>query len=203
MSKSFLGLTPGPALRSLSLSLVFSASLTACGDPPKITATGSGASGGTNSGAGGSSGGNASNGGTTGGGAPVINLPDASAGGSTGATGLDAADAPTCGFQNFTLMKETPEILLVLDRSSSMNRPPAGTPGMMPMAGATLWTDTLTALDQVVKNTEGSVHWGLKMFPQPTACMVADVAEVEVAANNYMAVLDKARMTGLNTTSGG
>lgn len=130
-------------------------------------------------------------------------LPDASAGGAMGPTGLDAADAQTCGLENFSLVKETPEILLVLDRSSSMNRMPATPPGMMPMIGATLWTDALTALDDVVKNTQSAVHWGLKLFPLPTACMVAEGAEVEVAPNNYDPVLMKARTTGLNTTTGG
>jgi hypothetical protein len=90
-----------------------------------------------------------------------------------------------------------PEILLVLDRSSSMNRMPVGAPvGSM----ATLWTDALGAVDEVVKATQTGVQWGLKMFPAPTGCMVADGAEVGIAPNNYDMVIGKAKMTGTNDT---
>ena len=58
----------------------------------------------------------------------------------------------------------------------------------MAAVGATLWTETLAAVDDVVMSTQTGVNWGLKLFPLPTGCMVSPAAEVPVAANNYMAV---------------
>ena len=98
----------------------------------------------------------------TGGGQDAFVLPDVSGTGGAGAT--DAGeDERQCGLQSFDLQKVPPDLMLVLDRSSSMN-------AMVPGAamGATLWTETLAAVDDVVKNTQSGVNWGLKLFPLPT-----------------------------------
>jgi hypothetical protein len=108
------------------------------------------------------------------------------------------ADARECGFEKFKLERLPPSLMLVLDRSSSMGRAPEGG-----VAGATLWSETLGALDEVVKGTQALVKWGLKLFPLPDGCSVADGAEVVVAANNYDMVLARARATGFNENGQG
>jgi hypothetical protein len=184
--------------------------LLGCSETPKVTG-GASASGGKNgtagsSGQGGTSGAAAGGAGNPGQGqggnaGPGIELPDAS--GAGGAPASDAElinDAPACGLQTFKLDKVPPEILLVLDRSSSMNRLPVGA-----MVGSmtTLWSDALGAVDEVVKSTQTGVQWGLKMFPVPTGCMVADGTEVAIAPNNYDMVLGKAKTTGTNNLTTG
>src|SRR6185503_19453135 len=113
------------------------------------------------------------------------------AGGSTGgATGLggfnfDAStDSPaTCGLQNFDLKRKSAEILLVLDRSKSMIEDTVAD-------GVTKkWDAALPALKQVIMDTNTSVSWGLKVFPEgeDSACVAASVSNnvvVPMAANN-------------------
>jgi hypothetical protein len=191
-----------------ALALLLPSLLLACNESPMVFGSSSGGSSGSNGGStgstaggGSSSQGGSSPGGTTGAGGGFT-ISDAAAG-TGGGPGSDAGyinDAPVCNLQNIKLEKVPPELLLVLDRSSSMNRIPVGAPvGSM----ATLWTDALGAVDEVVKSTQTAVQWGLKMFPVPTGCMVADGTEIPIAANNYDMVIGKAKMTGTNTTSGG
>jgi hypothetical protein len=108
------------------------------------------------------------------------------------------ADARECGFEKFQLERVPPSLMLVLDRSSSMGRMPVGG-----AAGSSLWTETLGAMDEVVKGTQMLVRWGLKLFPQPDGCRVADGAEAPVAANNYDMVVGLSRMTGFNQSGSG
>jgi hypothetical protein len=178
-----------------------------CTDRPEVSNTtggsmGAGGSrGGSSGNAGGSSGGNAggSSAGGSSGGLDAFVLPDVpGTGGSSGATDADQGDERQCGLENFKLEKTPPDLMLVLDRSSSMNQ-------MVPGAamGATLWTETLAAVDAVVMGTQAGVNWGLKLFPLPTGCMVSPGAEVPVAASNYMPVITRARMEGTNNAGGG
>ncbi len=184
------------ALGSLSLALLF-----ACNEQPRVTTpgglggTGTGVSG-TGSTPGGGQGGAAGSQ-TPGGNGGGFQLPDASTGGSSGEDAGEP-DAPACGLENFKLDKVPPEILLVLDRSSSMNAPSVG--GAM---GATLWTDALAAVKDVTEATQAGVHWGMQMFPMPNRCAVAAKPEVDVAANNAMAVNMTAMTTGSNTAGMG
>ena len=105
------------------------------------------------------------------------------------------ADARSCGFETFTLVRQPAALMLVLDRSSSMSRPAVGGP-----AGATLWSETLAALDEVVMGTQAGINWGLKLFPLPGGCTVADGPEAAVAPNNHVGVLGRARAEGYNAT---
>jgi hypothetical protein len=179
-----------------------------CTQRPEVSntagTTGAGGSrGGTSgSGTGGSSGGSNAGGSSAGGnsgGLDAFVLPEVpGSGGSAGATDADQGDERQCGLENFKLEKTPPDLMLVLDRSSSMNQ-------MVPGAqmAATLWTETLAAVDAVVMGTQAGVNWGLKLFPLPTGCMVSAGAEVPVATSNYTAVLDRARMEGTNMIGGG
>lgn len=161
----------------------------ACSSNPGVGPSGNGQGGG--SGAAGNSGAGASGGNTGAGGNLVI--PDAAgAGGGASGDAGEPGDGPTCGLENFQLERVPAELLLVLDRSSSMNRMPVGS------MGATLWDDTLAAVDQVVKATAMSIQWGLKLFPLPSGCMVSPAADVPMAANNYDPVLARARTESWN-----
>ncbi len=107
--------------------------------------------------------------------------------------GAPSADARSCGLEMFTLDRVPPSLMLVLDRSSSMGRAPVGGP-----AGATLWSETLAAVDDVLKTTQAGINWGLKLFPLPSGCQVADAPEVAVAANNHDMVITRANADGYN-----
>jgi von Willebrand factor type A domain len=125
--------------------------------------------------------------------APPFTLPDPPS-----APANPSADARACGFEKFALERVPPSLMLVLDRSGSMGRDAVGAP-----AGATLWTETLTAMDEVVRGTQATVKWGLKLFPLPARCTVADGAEVAIAPNNYDMVLSRARTTGISENNQG
>lgn len=105
-------------------------------------------------------------------------------------------DDKTCGFQNYMLERLPPEILIVLDRSSSMNRMATGAPG-------NLWMNTTSALDEVVRTTQDKVQWGLKMYPVPGGCNVADNVEVAIAPTNHMPVVMSMMGMGYNMTGDG
>jgi hypothetical protein len=153
---------------------------------------------------------------------PRVRYPHIGQGGAGGATGRDAraqggsgggftlpdppaspgpsaqsADARSCGFEKFTLDRLPASLMLVLDRSSSMGRQPVGGP-----AGATLWSETLAAVDDVVKATQAGINWGLKLFPVPSGCQVADAPEVAVAPNNHGVVIARAAADGYQTANG-
>jgi hypothetical protein len=173
----------------------------ACSDQPRVSTPGAGSGSGGTAGitAGGGQGGSGGQGQSpSGNGGEGIKLPDASPGGTNHNDAGESPDAPTCGLEDFKLAKVPPEILLVLDRSSSMNEPSIGG-----AAGATLWTDALAAVQDVLNTTQASVHWGLQMFPMPNSCLVAAMPEVDVAPNNATAVHSKAMTTGSNMAGQG
>jgi hypothetical protein len=125
----------------------------------------------------------------------------AGAGGSTG-------DQPTgdsnCGSQTSSTTKQPPDVLLVLDRSSSMDWSIAddcycSTAAASGGAGARLCADTSNCTtrwqaiqpavtDTVTKATD--VNWGLKFFPTASAnqCSVSSTMEVPVKAGNASAL---------------
>ena len=183
--KSCLG--TGAFSLALSLSLAIG-----CNSQPRINTAGSG--GAVGSGRGGASGGAGTQGGGSDASTGVV-IPDGSLGGGGNSGGFDAAgvDERLCGLENFMLERLPPDLLLVLDRSSSMNDSP--TP-LMPMPGVTLWTETMGALDQVVRETQMGVNWGLYMFPTGANCGVAAAPEAPVAPANAEKVVMTSRMLG-------
>jgi hypothetical protein len=74
-----------------------------------------------------------------------------------------------CSEQSFALAhNQTPEVILVQDRSGSMMEDPDGVTlegdGVSP-APSSKWIQMKNALEQVVSST-GAVEWGLELFPQ-------------------------------------
>jgi hypothetical protein len=135
----------------------------------------------------GTAGGNGGNGGGAfggTGGSPV--------GGASGAAGsgiiVDSGgggDALECGGETFPLERKPAKVLLVLDRSGSMEEPPDGS-----TTNESKWQLTVPSLNEVIGNTGAQIQWGLKTFPEgdEAYCTVTDAIDVQLAANNASAV---------------
>ncbi len=94
-------------------------------------------------------------------------------------TGMNCAAVPQA------VAKLPPDILLVQDKSGSMNDAADGS--CTGNCGAnSKWSQTIAALMQVMTATDTDVNWGLKFFTSPNAgtCGVNDGADVAIAANN-------------------
>jgi hypothetical protein len=96
-----------------------------------------------------------------------------------------------CANQSFNLQRKPAEILLVLDRSASMNGPPDGAPS----GTGSKWSLVVPGIDQVVMATSSSVSWGLKVFPEGggaecVAGSVTSMIPVPIAAMNATAVVN-------------
>ncbi|WP_437338716.1 vWA domain-containing protein [Sorangium sp. So ce394] len=66
-----------------------------------------------------------------------------------------------CGRQNFNVERKPASILLVLDRSASMQDDPNGDEGT-----PSKWELVVPALQEVIAATNEAASWGLKVFPQ-------------------------------------
>jgi hypothetical protein len=168
--------------------------------PPAKGGTSGGGTGGAGGmgGAGGAGGSATSRGGAT----PIIHL-DASA---NDGSGPDM----NCGARSKAAVKVPPEILIVLDRSGSMNEDISGSMcndggvGASAGCGATSkWAKVIPAINQVVMETEADVNWGLKFFPdsQTNSCNVNTTAAVPIAPNNSGAIA--AAIMGATSANGG
>ena len=87
-------------------------------------------------------------------GAPQLNL-----GGNDGTAGGDVSNGE-CAHKDFDLQSKPAEILIVLDRSASMKETPSGS------SGASKWDLVVPGVTEVVTETNASVSWGLKVFPE-------------------------------------
>jgi hypothetical protein len=106
-----------------------------------------------------------------------------------------AADAAMCGLFHAPLEKQPPDVLILLDRSASMTEqvlPPGFDVGMFlacllagncPMT-ASKWVTMTGALNASVSASAATVNYGLKFFPNDSACGVTDGVAVPIAANN-------------------
>jgi hypothetical protein len=107
--------------------------------------------------------------------------------GTGGSSGASDVLNGTCASQNFDLARKPAEILIVLDRSASMQDPPTGS------TGTSKWDLVVPGVNQVVTATDSSVSWGLKVFPEGegsecAAGSVTSAIPVAVAAGNAKAV---------------
>lgn len=141
------------------------------------------ATGGTSSSTGGSlsvtTGGTASStGGAAGTAGSGVSIPTA---GSTG-------EGENCGLQTFPLVRVPADILLVLDRSASMQDPPDGATD-----ATEKWDLVVPALTEVINSTNETVAWGMKSYPEGEGneCIVGSVTDkidVPIADGNAAAV---------------
>jgi hypothetical protein len=93
-----------------------------------------------------------------------------------------------------------PDVLIVLDRSGSMNDQIDGTACNGGCGANSKWTQMTNALEAFIPTVEQNVNWGLKLFASPSAgsCIVSGAAEVAPKANNASAI-----MTAIGKTSAG
>jgi hypothetical protein len=137
-------------------------------------------------GSGGLGGGGAGGRGGTGGSTPII-IIDASVTDSNGQSNPDA----NCGARSKTATKVPPDILILLDRSGSMNECLGPDAGMGTNCGAnSKWALLIPAITQVVAETDTEVNWGLKFFPDNSAstCNVGSTTAVDIGPANGAAV---------------
>jgi hypothetical protein len=175
-------------MTNLRLALLFSAAgslsvLGALGCTSPAVKSGSGGAG--SNGNGGPGSGNPGSAGSGAGGpslGPSISIPDASA--MPPPSSIMPTEAMNCGVNKYDLQRRPGDLLLILDRSGSMLEPV--TVNGLP---AEKWKETVDALDAVIKTTEATVSWGLKVFPIDNGCAVSPTVEVPVARNNHMNVM--------------
>ncbi len=94
-----------------------------------------------------------------------------------------------CANQSFDIGRKPAEILIVLDRSASMQDPPDGAAS----GSASKWSLVVPGVNQVVSSTSALVSWGLKVFPEGdgaecVAGSVTSMIPVPIAANDGAAV---------------
>jgi hypothetical protein len=148
--------------------------------------TGSGGVAGANVGTGGQAGSKGTGGHGTGGTVVVGTGGEPGTGGDVG-IGVDAA-MPNCGQTSVSVMPLPPDILIVQDRSLSMtddsnDQPCAGGSAAGDgMCGAnSKWSQVITAVNQVVGQTQSKVNWGLIFLGDETAqCGAATAPVVDI-----------------------
>jgi len=104
--------------------------------------------------------------------------------------GAGGGGGATCGLQKFDVERKPAEILLLLDRSKSMIED-------LTSDGVTLkWNAIIPALKQVIMDTDASVSWGLKVFPE------GDGAECVAGSVTPNVVVPVAPMNAANVVAG-
>jgi len=125
---------------------------------------------------------------------PIPNAPDAAA---SNPTSTDTGDA-ICGATTVKLDKKPADLLLVLDRSSSMTRAmdSANNCAANSTTCSQRWETMTSSLATVLASSPTDVHWGLKFFTTPStsttrtsgSCTVSSGVEVAVAPNTASAI---------------
>jgi hypothetical protein len=100
-------------------------------------------------------------------------------------SGGGSGGAPDCGRQDFNVAPTPVDMLLVLDRSASMEEDPSGGTSM-----PSKWQIVVPTLQQVITATNATISWGLKVLPEGEkagACTTASFPAhilVPIAPNN-------------------
>ena len=139
---------------------------------------------GSSTGAGGSGTSTGSGNGGVNGGGTGIGLTSGNGGGG-GDVGLGTGGA-SCGQSSVPVMPEPPDILIVQDKSLSMDQDSTGANCNTP--GCSKWSQVSAAMSTVVMGTQATVNWGLIFFGSDNMCGVGTTPNVPIAANNYTAV---------------
>lgn len=147
------------------------------------------------------------------GGGTSVGLVDVnSPGGSTSLSSRTAAlatDDANCGATTTELKKKPADLLMVLDRSSSMTRAmdSAEDCDADSTTCSQRWATMISSLTTVLEASPADVYWGLKFFTSPTTttggrgttsnrCYVADGVEVAVAPDNATTIQTRIAQAG-------
>lgn len=105
---------------------------------------------------------------------------------------LDAPPAQSCKVTEKSLPREPAEVLVILDRTTSLDEPEK-------KSGDSWWILTTKAINQGIKSSESTVNWGLMLFPKGTdskKCCIMPAndltpqVEVEIAPKNAKAIAE-------------
>jgi hypothetical protein len=99
------------------------------------------------------------------------------------------ADGPNCGRTTFALQRVPPDVLILLDRSLSMEEPAGDALACQAQLCNSKWIDMKHALTATVTASQYAVNWGLKLFPSDDGCGVTDDVSAPVAPDNANAVV--------------
>src|SRR6185503_6306747 len=164
---------------ALSLALI------GCGFSPTPPAQGSGTGGSTSS---------VGQGSTSGPGTGGFGLSGGTgSGGNQGAggdVGLGTGGMPNCGQTNVNVMPEPPDILIVQDKSLSMNQDANGK--NCNSAGCSKWSQVSAAMDTVVMATQTTVNWGLVFFGTDNMCGVSSTPVVPITPSTSYGPISQA-----------
>jgi Mg-chelatase subunit ChlD len=186
-----------PSLRRLATSLALCVLPLACSDSGASNANGEGSGGASTSGSGGATSTTSEvsrSGGQTGVGIDV----------GSGRGGAANGGESSCGIKSYDRESKPAQVILVLDRSGSMDDPPSG--GSIPK-----WEMTLPPLRSVVTATDATIQWGLKLYPEldeTESCApesIVPLIHVPIAPNNattVVAKMDAATPKGDGTPTG-
>jgi hypothetical protein len=95
----------------------------------------------------------------------------------------------SCGQTNVNVMPEPPDILIVQDKSLSMNQDPSG--ANCNGAGCSKWSQVSAAIENVVMTTETTVNWGLIFFGTDNMCGTTMTPVVPITpATSYNPILN-------------
>jgi hypothetical protein len=128
-------------------------------------------------------------------------------GGLSTSTSAPSAQA-NCGASMFGLEMLPPDVLIVLDRSGSMNDQASNVPCLGMANCQSKWAQMTPAMNDIVGKTAGTIRWGLTYFPSATGlqepCAVNAAVSVPVsdgAASAIMASTGSTIPGGLTPTA--
>ncbi|HEY4395043.1 MAG TPA: vWA domain-containing protein [Polyangia bacterium] len=131
--------------------------------------------------------GNSSGSGSGGGGGGTLVITGVGLNGGGGDVTGGGGSGATCGVSTNPVMPSPPDILLVQDKSASMNN---GDDDKSCGNGcaSTKWTQLTTAIGNVIQATDTTVNWGLKYFSDNNACDASMAPAVPIAPMSGAAV---------------
>ena len=105
----------------------------------------------------------------------------------------------TCGTAAVPVMPEPPDILIIQDKSASMQDNDADQGCTGGCGAASKWSEATKAVGSVVMATQMNVNWGIKFFSDNNACDASNAPAVGIAPANGTAVANAI----MNTQPGG
>jgi len=169
------------------LKLLLLSALAGCGFAPGEAGP---ATGSAISGTGGNSGGGASQG-NPGTGNTGIGL-SSGAGGDVGMTGGN------CGQASVPIEAVPPDVLIIEDKSGSMNNDDSDSSCSGGCGMSSKWTQTVGAVSSVVTSTDSQINWGLKFFSDDNQCGASRAPVVDVANGTGTQIANTLQMTTAN-----